>query len=259
MWRVQCRAVIHALYCRLATILWSLAIILPLYYSTILTSTYATGSTDIPSYEAIQWRMCLHYYRSYNLRYILHTRFLELPFPMRYDTRSPHYNIQIWQHWLISEVSWYIYPIEVNHCRDNCELCPGQPARRHVSNLVSCSQLQRIHHTWTRMLSNAASMIIDKLPSNWVDWWLQGWWQSPYVHKSCTTGNARAGHSSEAVYKLRAIHVNSHRWRQLKSRSPSTRLDGVSCVKEAAKKHKRVDNETEMNLQRICVDFCNPH
>jgi len=51
-----------ALYSRLATSLRSLAIILPylpLYYSTILTSTCATVSTDIPSYEAIHRRMPL--------------------------------------------------------------------------------------------------------------------------------------------------------------------------------------------------------
>ena len=45
-----------ALFSRLAMSLRSLAIILPLYYSTILTSTFATVSTDIPSYEAIHGR-----------------------------------------------------------------------------------------------------------------------------------------------------------------------------------------------------------
>jgi len=51
------------IYSRLATSLRSLAIILPylpLYYSTILTSTFPTVSTDIPSYEAIHGRMPLH-------------------------------------------------------------------------------------------------------------------------------------------------------------------------------------------------------
>jgi len=42
--------------------LWSLAIILPLYYSTILTCRFPTVSTDIPSYEAIHGRMPLHYH-----------------------------------------------------------------------------------------------------------------------------------------------------------------------------------------------------
>ena len=68
-----------ALYNRLATNLRSLAIILPIYYSTILTSTCATVSIDIPSYEAIHGRMPLHYYHAYNFRYVLHTGFYELP------------------------------------------------------------------------------------------------------------------------------------------------------------------------------------
>jgi len=45
------------IYIRLATSLRSLAIILPLNNSTILTSTFATVSTDIGSYEAIHGRM----------------------------------------------------------------------------------------------------------------------------------------------------------------------------------------------------------
>jgi hypothetical protein len=62
-WCVQGR-VIPAVYSRLATSFRSLVIILtylPLYYSTIWTSTFATVSTDIPSYEAIHGRMPLHY------------------------------------------------------------------------------------------------------------------------------------------------------------------------------------------------------
>jgi hypothetical protein len=50
------------IYSWLATSLRSLAIILPylpLYYSTILTSTWATVSTEIPSYEDIHGRMPL--------------------------------------------------------------------------------------------------------------------------------------------------------------------------------------------------------
>jgi len=50
------------IYSRLATSLWSLPITLPLYYSTTLTSTFPTVSTDIPSYKAIHGRMPLHYY-----------------------------------------------------------------------------------------------------------------------------------------------------------------------------------------------------
>jgi hypothetical protein len=52
------------IYSRLATSLRSLAIMIPLYYSTILTSTFATVSTDIPSYEAIHERTPLYYYAS---------------------------------------------------------------------------------------------------------------------------------------------------------------------------------------------------
>jgi len=51
-WRVQGR-VTFALYSQLSTSLRSLPIILPSYYSTILTSMCATVSTDIPSYQAI--------------------------------------------------------------------------------------------------------------------------------------------------------------------------------------------------------------
>jgi len=57
-WRVQGR-VIPAFYSPLAMSLRSLAIVLPLYYSTILTSTCATISTDIPSYQAIHGHMPL--------------------------------------------------------------------------------------------------------------------------------------------------------------------------------------------------------
>jgi len=60
MRRVQGR-VISASYSQLAMSLRSLTIILPLYYSTILTSKCATLSTDIPSYEAIHGRMALQY------------------------------------------------------------------------------------------------------------------------------------------------------------------------------------------------------
>jgi len=58
-WRVHGR-VTPALYSRLPKSLRFLAIIIPFYYSTISTSTCATVSTDIPSYEAIHGRMSLH-------------------------------------------------------------------------------------------------------------------------------------------------------------------------------------------------------
>jgi len=71
----------------------------------------------------------------------------------------------------------------------------GQPPRKRVTDQVSQSQLQRMHHTRTRRLPIAASMRFDKLPSNWVNWRLQGRFQSPCVHKSRVTGNAKAGPS----------------------------------------------------------------
>jgi hypothetical protein len=49
-----------ASYRRVAKSLRSLAIILPLNHSTVLTSTFATITRDIPSYEAIHGRMHLH-------------------------------------------------------------------------------------------------------------------------------------------------------------------------------------------------------
>ena len=63
---------------------------LPLYYSTTLTSTFATVSTHIPSYEAIHGRMPLHYYHSYNFRYVSHMGFHELPL----SDASQHANLR---------------------------------------------------------------------------------------------------------------------------------------------------------------------
>jgi len=131
--------------------------------------------------------------------------------------------------------AWIVHPIEVNSTRDNSKLIPGQPARRRVSDQVSRSQLQWIHHTRTRRLSISASMIFDKLPSNWVNWRLQGPCQSPYIYKSRFTGNAKAGYSPEAFYELCAIHIDPHRQRRLKSRSRSTRLDGVIYITDAVR------------------------
>ena len=47
-------------YSRLTTRLRSLVMIIPLYYSTILISMFATVCTNIPSYEAIHRHMPLH-------------------------------------------------------------------------------------------------------------------------------------------------------------------------------------------------------
>jgi len=114
----------------------------------------------------------------------------------------------------------------------------GQPARRcvcdQVSDQVSQSPLERIH-TRTGKLSIARSVRSDKLPSNWDNWQWQGRFRIIYLHKSRIADNAEAGHSPEAVYKLRAIHVDPHRRRQLKSGSRTTRRDGLIYVTEAAK------------------------
>jgi hypothetical protein len=69
------------IYCLLARSVRSPAIILPLYNSKILTSTCATVSTDIASYEARHGRMPLHYDCTYIFRYVSHAGFHELPLP----------------------------------------------------------------------------------------------------------------------------------------------------------------------------------
>jgi len=102
-------------------------------------------------------------------------------------------------------------------------------------------------------------MIFNKLPSNWVNWRLQGWCQSPYVHNSHVTGNDEAGHSPEAVYQLRTIHIVPHHRQQFKSRLPSTRLDGVIYVTEAAKKRKWPHTSNEVHLRRINEDLRNTY
>jgi len=111
----------------------------------------------------------------------------------------------------------------------------GQWAKKRISDQVGQSQLQRMHHTKTRRLPIAASMIFDKLPSNWVNRRLQGQCQSPYIHQSRVTGNAEVVHSPEAVCELHVIHVDPHRKQQLKLRSPSRWLDGVIYLMDAAR------------------------
>jgi len=51
----------------------------------------------------------------------------------------------------------------------------------------------------TRRLSIATSMRFDKLPFNWVNWWLQKRFQSPYVSKSHVTGNAKVGLTRDSL------------------------------------------------------------
>jgi len=130
----------------------------------------------------------------------------------------------------VKNEAWIVYPIEVNSMRDNPELIPGRYARRCVGDRVSQSQLQRSHHIRTWRLSIAASMRFDKLLSNWVNWWLLGWCQSPYVHNSHVTRNAKAGQSLEAVYEWRAIHVDPHRQWQFQSQLHSAEPKGVIYV-----------------------------
>jgi len=43
------------------------------------------------------------------------------------------------------------------------------------------------------------------------------------IHNGRVTGNAKAGHSPEAVYELRAIHVDPNRRWQFQSQLPSAR------------------------------------
>ena len=128
------------IYSRLATSLRSLAIILPLYYSTILTSTCATVSTDIPSYEAIHGRMPLHYYRSLISDTFRIRDFRNYPFPTHHDTRDISYRFGSTDR--ISEVSGYVSWIEVNGNRRFRVDSRGQSAR------------DASRHLWTRYLTD---------------------------------------------------------------------------------------------------------
>jgi hypothetical protein len=105
----------------------------------------------------------------------------------------------------------------------------GQLARRRISDQVNRSPFQQIH-TITPKLSIAASMIFYKLSSNWVNWRLQGRCQSPFIHKSRVTSNAKAGHSPEAIYELHAIHIDPHHRWQFQSQLPSARLNRVIYI-----------------------------
>jgi hypothetical protein len=113
----------RSIYSRLATSLRSLAIILPylpLYYSTILTSTCATVSTDIPSNNAIHGCMPVHYYRSLFSDTFRILDFMNYPFLTRHDTKSTHQILSTFESTdCISEMSCYVYRIEVNGRRDN--------------------------------------------------------------------------------------------------------------------------------------------
>ena len=69
----------------------------------------------------------------------------------------------------------------------------GQPGKGRISDQVSWSQLQRIHHTRTRRLSIPGSMRLDKLPPTWDNWRWQGRFQIAYIPESRVTSNAEAG------------------------------------------------------------------
>jgi len=108
------------IYSWLAMSLRSVAILLPLYYSTILTSTFATISTDVPSYEAIHGRMPLH-----NIPLTISDMFrildiMNYPFATRHDTQSTckmSYRFESTD--CTSDVSWYVNWIEVDGNRDD--------------------------------------------------------------------------------------------------------------------------------------------
>jgi hypothetical protein len=105
----------------------------PLYYSTILTSTFATVSTDIPSYEAIHGHMPLHNYCSVTADTFDQLDVMNYPFPTRQDTQltsaiSSTFESTDW----ISEVSWDVYRIEVNGSRkDLVRISEANPPEMH--------------------------------------------------------------------------------------------------------------------------------
>jgi hypothetical protein len=213
-----------------------------LYYSILLTSMFATVSTDIPSYEAIHGHMPLHYYSSYNLRYVSHTGFYELHLPTRHDTQSrARYHSDLGA--LNPKAKCHDKTIELMWTVAETILCEFQRliGQRHVVTPTNDksfrleiyelqipkrpvlstkprltvpqtipswfqrptgletrqwpSQLRPIH-TRTRRLPIAASMRFDKLPSNWVNWRLQGRFHSPYATESRVTGKPEAGPTS---------------------------------------------------------------
>jgi len=99
-----------------------------------LTSTCATASTDIPSYEAIHGRMPLHYYCSLISDTFRIRDFMNYTFPTRHNTqftRKISYGFESTN--CISEVSWYIYWIEVNGNRRFRVDSRGQSGQRRVA------------------------------------------------------------------------------------------------------------------------------
>ena len=89
------------------------------HYSTILISMCATVSTDIPSYKGIHGRMPLHYYCSLISDTFRLPDFMNYPFSTCPDTQTTHRIYRFECTDCISEVSWYVYWIEVNGNRDD--------------------------------------------------------------------------------------------------------------------------------------------
>jgi len=116
------------IHSRLATTLRSLAIILltlPLYYSTVLTSTCAIVSTHIHSYEAIHGRMPLHDYCSLISDIFRILDCMNYPVPTCLDTQITHeISYSFGSTDCISEVSRYVCWIEVNGNRDDVVRIP---------------------------------------------------------------------------------------------------------------------------------------
>jgi len=164
---------------------------------------------------------------------------VQIPEANRPETHCDTYEqeiIQIWQ-WPIAEAKMFDMYTQLRlTIADTIRVdSRGHWAKKRISDQVGQSRMQRMHHTRTRRLPIMASMIFDQLPSNWVNWELQGRCQSPDIDKSCVTSNAEVGHSPEAVCELHAIHIDPHRQQQFKLRSPSTWLDGVIYLTDAAR------------------------
>jgi hypothetical protein len=102
----------------------SLAIILPLYYCTISTSTFATVSTNIPSNEAICGRMPLHYYHCLISDTVHIGHLMNYPLPTCHDMQSMRRIYRCGSTDCRSEVSSWVDSIVVTSNRDNVVRIP---------------------------------------------------------------------------------------------------------------------------------------
>jgi len=99
-----------------------------------------------------------------------------------------------------------------------------------------------MHHSRTRKLQIEAPMWFDRLPSNWVNWRLQGRFHSPYATESHVTGKAEAGPFPEVpliliwqaqlklrsqIHPTRMIHIYQCHWWQFQLQLPSGRPNGL--------------------------------